>query len=187
MTASYLTTDIVVIVALLVVLVLIGVCAFFTHFYWTKIGIAEIWNTEKWSSMRSSVYERIRRFSRASSTKTGSERPFSPASAYSEDTDGTALPAPLRKKKSNNPTDPNVYPPKTQPSTTLKTATKNTNVRRNSSNQVQPVSTISYKNSVRANYGTKKGQPLESTKIHNVHENDDRYNDPSVDIETHRF
>jgi len=162
---------------------LVGVCAFFTHFYWTKIGVAEIWNTAKWSSMRSSFYQRMRSLSRASSSKNGSERPFSAASVYSEDTDGGTLPAPLRNNKSSNPTNPNVPPSKTQPSTTVKSPTTNNNVRRNSSNQVQPVSTVSYNNSVRANYATKMGQPLENTKIRNIHENDD----PSVDIETHRF
>jgi hypothetical protein len=131
--------------------------------------------------MRSSFYHTMRRFSRASS-KAGSERPFSAASAYSEDTDGGTLPAPLRNNKSNNPP-----PPKSQPSATSKNSASNINVRRNSSNQVQPVSTVSYNNSVRTNYGTKIGQPLENTKIHNVHENDDRSNDPSGHIETHRF
>jgi hypothetical protein len=168
-------------------LVLIGVCAFFTHFYWTKIGVAEIWNTAKWSSMRSSFYQKIRRFSRASSSKGGSERPFSAASAYSDETDGGTLPAPLRNNKSNNTTNPNVHPPETQPSTTLKSSTTNNKGRRNSSNQVQPVTTVSYKNSVRTNYETKIGQTPENTKIHNIHENDDRSDDPSVDIQTHRF
>jgi hypothetical protein len=166
-------------------LVLIGVCAFFAHFYWTKIGVAEIWNTAKWSSMRSSFYQTMRRISGASSSKFGSERPFSAASAYSEDIDGTALPAPLRNKKPNNPTNP---PSNTQPSTTVKNPpTNNNNVRRNSGNQVQPVSTVSFNKPVRTNYGTKIGQPLENTKIHNIHENDDVYDGSTVHIETHRF
>jgi hypothetical protein len=180
MTESYLTTDIIVIIVLIVVLVLIGVCAFFTHFYWTKIGVAEIWNTAKWSSMRSSFYRTMRRFSRASSGKQGSERPFSAASAYSDDTDGSALPAPLRNKKLTNP---NVQPPQIQPSTTVQSSTPNKNGRRNSSNQVQPVSTASYNNSVMANYGTKIGQPLENTQIRNIHENVD----PSSIVQTQRF
>ncbi len=137
--------------------------------------------------MRSSFYEKMRRFSRASSTKYGSERPFSAASAYSNETDGDTLPAPLRNNKSKNTTNPNIPPPETQPSTTLKSSTINNKVRRNSSNQIQPVTTITYNNSVRANRGIKIGEPLENTKIHNVHESDDRHNDPSVDIETHRF
>jgi hypothetical protein len=129
--------------------------------------------------MRSSFYRTIGRVSRASSSKNGSERPFSAASAYSEDIDGSALPAPLRNKKPN----PDVNPPKAQPSTTLKGSTTNNSGRRNSSNQIQPVSTITYNNSVRTNYGTKIGQPLENTKIQNVNENDGA----SVNIETHRF
>jgi cytoskeletal protein RodZ len=170
MTESYLTTDIIVIIVLVVVLVLIGACAFFIHFYWTKIGVAEIWNTAKWSSMRSSFYQTIRRFSRASSSsKHGSERPFSAASAYSEDTDGSALPAPLRNKKPNTTTNPNAHPTQAQPSTTLKSSTTHHNVRRNSNNQVQPVTTITYNHAVKTNYGTRVGQS------------------PENDIETHRF
>jgi len=137
--------------------------------------------------MRSSFYEKMRRFSRASSSKYGSERPFSAASAYSNETDGETLPAPLRNNKLKNTTNPNVPPPETQPSTILKSSTTNNKVRRNSSNQVQPVTTISYNNPVKANYGTKIGQPLENTKIRNIHEDDDRHDDLSVDIETHRF
>ncbi len=159
-------------------LVLIGACAFFIHFYWTKIGVAEIWNTAKWSSMRSSFYQTVRRFSRASSSKYGSERPFSAASAYSEDTDGSALPAPLRNKKANTTTNPDVHPPQAQPSTTLKNASTHQYVRRNSSNQVQPVTTITYNQAVKTNHGTKVGQTPGNTRIQNVHEND---------LETHRF
>lgn len=138
--------------------------------------------------MRSSMYQTMRRFSRASS-KAPSERPFSAASAYSDETDGGTLPAPLRTNKSNNPTNPpaSSSSSKNQPSTTIKSSSTNNNVRRNSSNQVQPVSIVSYNQAVRTNYGTKIGQPLENTKIHNVHEYDDRYDDQSGHIETHRF
>ncbi len=133
--------------------------------------------------MRSSFYQTMRRFSRASSSKNGSERPFSAASAFSEDSDGSALPAPLRTNKANVPAAPLPPPPsKAQPSTTT-----NTNVRRNSSNQVQPVSIISYNQPARTNYGTKIGQPLENTKIHNIHENIDRSQDPSDAIDSQRF
>ena len=202
MTESYLTTDIIVIIVLVVVLgmfiylqfysddsqsdllVLIGVFAFFIHFYWTKIGVAEIWNTAKWSSMRSSFYQTLRRFSRASSSKNGSERPFSPASVFSDDIDGSALPAPLRNKKSNPSNPPPPPPSRQQVQVTSRGSATSNNGRRNSSNQIQPVSTITYNNSVRANYGTKIGQPLESTTIHNIHEND--YN-PPTHTESHRF
>ncbi|CAF1248773.1 unnamed protein product [Adineta steineri] len=195
MTESYLTTDIIVIIVLVVVLVLVGVCAFFTHFYWTKIGVSEIWNTAKWSSMRSSVYHTMRRLSRASSSKYGSERPFSAASAYSEDSDGSALPAPLRNKKPNTNANPNTPspvppPPPSQPPdihSSTPVTNDNNNVRRNSRNQVQPVSTIAYNNTGRKNYGIKIGQPLESTQIRNVHENDDKNNGITPTIETHRF
>ncbi|CAF2572168.1 unnamed protein product [Rotaria sp. Silwood2] len=182
MTESYLTTDIIVIIVLVVVLILIGACAFFTHFYWTKIGVAEIWNTAKWSSMRSSFYNTMGRFSRASSNKLGSERPFSAASVYSDDPDGSALPAPLRNKQSNIITTSNI-----QSFSTLPTQQKPDNIRHKSSNQVQPVPTVSYNKSERTNYATKIGQSPENTRIHNIHENDDRSHHESVIIETKRF
>jgi cytoskeletal protein RodZ len=189
MTEGYLTTDIVVIVVLIVVLILIGACAFLTHFYWTKIGVAEIWNTAKWSSMRSSFYRTVRRFSQASS-KFGSERPMSGMSAYSDDADGSALPAPLRNKKPTAAAPAPARPPVNQPPAAASVASKpaNNNVRRNSGNQIKPVSTIAYKSSSRPNYGTRIGQPPENTQIHNVHEYDDgRDSDPSVVVQTHRF
>ena len=166
--------------------VLIGVCAFFTHFYWTKIGVAEIWNTAKWSSMRSSFYHTMRRFSRASSSKHGSERPFSAASIYSADSDGSALPAPLRNKKPNTVPSSSPPPPPPVPLPKIE-STANNNVRRNSRNQVQPVSTVSYNTSERKNYGIKIGQPPANTKIRNIHENDDKKQHVSVPVETNRF
>lgn len=136
--------------------------------------------------MRSSVYQAVRRFSRASS-KHDSDRPFSAASVYSNESDGNALPAPLRSNnKPSTPSNSNVNPPKSQPSSTVKTSA-NSNVRRNSSNQIQPVTSTVYNNSVRANYGTKIGQPLESTKIQNVHETEGQTNRPTESFETHRF
>ncbi|CAF4651523.1 unnamed protein product [Rotaria socialis] len=183
MTESYLTTDIIVIVVLVFVLIIIGACAFLTHFYWTKIGVAEIWNTPKWSSMRSSFYRTVRRFSRTSSSKFGSERPFSAASAFSEDIDGSALPAPLRNKKSNI----QINPSNIQPSSSFQNESKPSSVHQKSSNQVQPVSTVAFSKAARTNYGTKIGKPLGDTKIHNIHENDDQCDDDIVTIETKRF
>ena len=63
--------------------------------------------------MRSSIYQAVGRLSRASS-KRDSNRPFSAASAYSDNSDGSALPAPLRnnKQKSTIPTHSNVNPTK---------------------------------------------------------------------------
>jgi hypothetical protein len=149
--------------------------------------------------MRSSFYRTVRRFSQASS-KYGSERPFSAASVYSEGSDGSALPAPLRNKKPNAVSNANAPPPPPPPppapappsanvysSASSQNQSGDNGGRRNSRNQVQPVSTVSYNNSERKNYGIKIGQPLESTKIQNVHENDDRRTDGSVVIETHRF
>lgn len=129
--------------------------------------------------MRSSFYQTLGRFSRASSARPDSERPFSPASAFSEDTDGSALPAPLRNKKAN----PTVPPPPPQPPKTQPSNTNNNNARRNSSNQVQPVSEITYSKTARASDASKRGQPLENTRIHNVHEDDHA----TVDAQRHRF
>ncbi|CAF0763705.1 unnamed protein product [Adineta ricciae] len=215
MTESYLTTDIIVIIVLVVVLILVGICAFFIHFYWTKIGVSEIWNTAKWSSMRSSIYQTVRRFSRASSGKYGSERPFSAASVYSEESDGSALPAPLRNKKSQAAPHSTIpIPPQQQQqqqqqqssslpppphsasssssnnaysSTAPRNQSSDSNGRRNSRNQVQPVSTVSYNNSGRQNYGIKIGQAPQNTKIRNVHEYDERNPDGSVIIDVQRF
>lgn len=200
MTESFLTTDIIVIVVLVVVLggfyslwlirfdtwlflVLVGVCAFLTHCYWTRIGVSEIWNTPKWSSMRSSFYRTVRRFSRASSSKLGSERPFSPASVFSEDLDGSALPAPLRKKNANNPaTSKAVVESPRNP--TPNTPSGNNAVRRNSSNQIQPVTTISYNHSVKVkNPESNRGTPASSAQVHKSSETDD----PSVVIHTRRL
>lgn len=133
--------------------------------------------------MRSSFYRTIGRFSRASSSKPPSERPFSAASVFSEDPDGSALPSILRNNKPN----PSISPaPTTQSATPLKpsttTAKSNNNVRRNSSNQIQPVSTIPY-NAARTNYGNKIGQPLANTRIDNIHE----ANAIPITVETHRF
>lgn len=137
--------------------------------------------------MRSSFYRTARRFSRASS-KFSAERPFSAASAYSEDIDGSALPAPLRNPKPVTiATNPQVNPSKNQSPSTIVNESKPSNNRQKSSNQVQPVSIVTYNKSVRPEYATKIGQPLENTRIQNIHEIDDRYPDGSVTIETKRF
>jgi hypothetical protein len=140
MTAAYLTTDIIVIIVLIVVLglflvlflfyfylkyllVFIGMCAFFVHFYWTKIGVAEIWNTAKWSSMRSSVYRTIGRFSQGSVNKFPSQQPSSGVSMYPDDIDDVSY--------ENKPTNPVI----TSYIRPLKNTSQN------------PVSIISYNNS----------------------------------------
>jgi hypothetical protein len=184
MTAGYLTTDIVVIIALVVVLgllkekniffclienmflVFLGIGAFFIHFYWTKIGVSEIWNTTKWSSMRSSFYRTIRRFSHRSDSKPGSERALSEASIYSNGIDDISLEKPIPNPKI----------------TSYITPTNNT--------VQKPVSIISSnKPPVRNNYGTKINQPMESTKIYNIHEYNDnnQYNDLASRIQKQRF
>jgi hypothetical protein len=205
MTESFLTTDIIVIIVLFIVLgllsyssmktnshvhivlvVIIGICAFATHFYWTKIGVSEIWNTVKWSSMRSSFYRTMHRFSRTSNNKFDAERPFSPASIFSEDSDGSALPAPLRKKNPEILTtyteivQTNVRPPNNHMN---QVSTESQNHRQNSSNCVQPVTTISYNNSVKVNRRTNQASALDDTQFHQTHGNNDG---TSVSIQTRR-
>lgn len=97
MTASYLTTDIIVIIVLVVVLIVIGLCAFFVHFYWTKIGVAEIWNTTRWSSVRSSVYRTFQRFSQASSSKFVSDEVLDDVTVYNDH----AIDVPYENSRSN--------------------------------------------------------------------------------------
>ena len=113
------------------ILVIIGVCAFLIHFYWTKIGVAEIWNTTKWSSMRSSVYQTLRRFSRAGSSKFASERPLSSASVYSSDIDNDILRISSEKKIPTPMITSYIIHP------------------------TKPVPVISYNNSIHQNYPTR--------------------------------
>ncbi|CAF1052625.1 unnamed protein product [Rotaria sordida] len=172
MPESFLTTDIIVIIVLVVVLVLVGVGAFLIHFYWTKIGVSEIWNTAKWSSMRSSLYQTMRRFSRGNTSKFTSEPPYSGTSIYTEDIDGIVSPDPLHDRKSNPPV------------TTYITSQNNFPSNRNLD---KLPSTIAYKNPIHENYATKIGQPIDNTIIYNVHEHNTAYNDPSTFIQRQRF
>ncbi|CAF2879415.1 unnamed protein product [Rotaria sp. Silwood2] len=172
MTESFLTTDIIVIIALVVVLVLLGVGAFLVHFYWTKIGVSEIWNTAKWSSMRSSLYHTIRRISRGNTSKVASERPYSGISIYSDDIDGVVSSEPPQEKKLS----PII--------TTYVTSQNNSS----SNRRLEKLpSTITHKNPIDQNYATKIGQPIENTIIYNIHEHNNIYNDPSTLIQKQRF
>ena len=193
MVASYLSTDIIVIVALLVVLsekteigspaishadrllvclVLVGIIAFFIHFYWTKIGVSEIWNTTRWSSMRSSLYQTMGRFSGGQTRKVATERPLSGLSAYSEEKEENSAPSYSPGKKPNSVI------------TSYSTPSHGSFTRANASN---PVSSVAYQNPARGNYGTKIGQPMESTMIHNTHEYDHSYSDASDPARKQRF
>ncbi|CAF1091495.1 unnamed protein product [Rotaria sp. Silwood1] len=179
MTESYLTTDIIVIIVLVVVLVLVGVGAFFIHFYWTKIGVSEIWNTAKWSSMRSSMYQTIRRFSRGNTSKFTSERPYSGTSIYTNDIDDDLQPPPPP------PPSDTIQEKKLNPNITTYIPSPN-NYSSNRKLEKLP-STIAYKTPISQNYGTKIGQPIENTIIYNIHEHNNPYNEPSPYIEKHRF
>jgi hypothetical protein len=86
-------------------------CAFFVHFYWTKIGVAEIWNTTKWSSMRSSFYRTIGRFSRGSVNKFPSEQPLSDIPVYPNDIDNI----PYARKPTNPMITSYTRPPNSTP------------------------------------------------------------------------
>jgi hypothetical protein len=142
--------------------VLVGIAAFLIHFYWTKIGVSEIWNTTKWSSMRSSFYRTIGRLNRRN--KFASEQPLSNASIYSDDIDMTAV----QNKKS--------------------TPISNSYITPSNNNLNKSVPMISYNNPVYEHYATKIGQPIETTKIHNTYEyNNSRSNDFVTMIEKQRF
>jgi hypothetical protein len=145
---------------------LIGIAAFFIHFYWTKIGVAEIWNTAKWSSMRSSFYRTIRHFSGESSSKFVSERPLSNASMYSDGIEDVSF----EKKRSNPVVTSYINPP------------SNTSQNR--------VSIISYDTSSRSSYAKNSSQPIENTRIHNTHaynNNNNQRNDLASMIKKQRF
>ena len=154
-------------------LVLVGVIAFLIHFYWTKIGVAEIWNTARWSSMRSSLYQTVRRrLSRTSASKMSMERPLSGVSVYSDDKDNESDPYYMEKRK---------------PSSVITSYITPSNVPASRPPPTNPVSSIAYDNSSRGTYGTKIGQPMESTKIHNVRDDDYSYYDQSGPIQKQRF
>ncbi|CAF0862732.1 unnamed protein product [Didymodactylos carnosus] len=219
MTEAFVTTDIIVIVVLIVVLACIGACAFLTHFYWTSIGVAEVWNTTKWSSIRSSIFRTMGRFSRASS-KYSSGRPLSGFSNYNEEgisnfppssnehpSSAVILQQKQPKQQETKVQKQSQSSPSLQKSPGKVKEQKNavwssnfkrpqqhtsdvTNTRRSSRgiNQVQPVSTITYNNSSSGNtatykqksssqYATKIGQPLTNTKIHNIYEHNNAYNE----------
>lgn len=174
MVESYLTTDIIVIIVLIVVLIFVGILAFLIHFYWTKIGVAEIWNTARWSSMRSSLYQSVRRrLSRTSGSKMSMERPLSGVSVYSDDKDNESEPYYTQQRKPSSVItsyiNPSNVPPVSRPV------------------PVNPVPTIAYNNSSRVNYGTKIGQPMENTKIHHINEYDHSYYDRSGPVQKQRF
>ena len=135
--------------------------------------------------MRSSFYQTVGRLSRASSNKYGSERPFSAASVYSADAGGQSTPATSRTK--NPMVDPTAPSRATKTPVASKASIPSNNTRRNSGNQIQPVSSVSYNNSANASHGTLVGQTPRNTKIHNIHEGDVRHNGPSVIIHDGRF
>jgi hypothetical protein len=192
MAESFLTTDIIVIVVLVVVLgqstpvgiatmlhavhlfclVLVGLFAFLLHFYWTKIGVSEIWNTARWSSMRSSIYQTVRRFSGAPSSKVATERPLSGVSIYSD---------------GQNNYSGSLYSQEKKPSSVITSYSTPSNVPYARPTPSNPVSSIAYQDPSRASYGTKIGQPMASTMIHNTHEYDQYYYDPSGGMQKQRF
>jgi hypothetical protein len=170
MTASYLTTDIVVIVVLVIILgspylfqffktfvflfknyilVIIGVCAFLVHFYWTKIGVAEIWNTVKWSSMRSSFYRTINRFGRRTTSKYVDDEALSAVSIRSDDLDDVSI-----QKKKSTPMITSYHTPA------------------NVSLGNKPVSVIAYNNPPPRNHGRRISRSIDNTQPQNSQYND---------------
>ncbi|CAF1303984.1 unnamed protein product [Rotaria magnacalcarata] len=169
MTESYLTTDIIVIIVLVVVLVLVGIGAFLIHFYWTKIGVSEIWNTAKWSSIRSSIYRTMGRFSRANRTKFASDQPYTGPSAYKNDIDNFSSPDIVEERKKSHPVITSYVIPTEHLS------------------ESKPASTNPHHGPVSQNYATQIGQPIDDTKIYSIHEYDKKYSDPSAIVEENRF
>ena len=140
---------------------MVGVGAFFVHYYWTKIGVAEIWNNTKWSSMRSSAYRTLRRFTRKDNDKLVSEPSQFDESVYSDD---MSLDQPMP-----NPRITSYIPP--------------------SNNTVQkPVSVISYDHPGRGNYDKRPTQPMGSTQIPRTYEKKpNQYYDLASTIQKQRF
>ncbi|CAF0875785.1 unnamed protein product [Adineta steineri] len=164
MAASYLTTDIIVIIVLVIVIVLIGVCAFLLHYYWTKIGVSEIWNTAKWSSMRQSVYKTLSRLSRSNNSKYVDDDALSGVSVHSYDQGDGGL-----EKKKSSPVITSIYTP--------------TNI-----NSQKPVSVTSYDNSTRQNNTPRTVRSIDNVKVHNNNNNNNnRHGDLSSKIQKQRF
>ncbi|UJR22536.1 hypothetical protein I4U23_025585 [Adineta vaga] len=170
MPESYLTTDIIVIIVLAVVIVIIGVCAFLVHFYWTKIGVADIWNTAKWSSMRSSIYQKMNHFSRPTTSKSLDQQSITRVSIRSGDIEHVSL-----QKKKSSPVITSYYTP--------------TNVTFSNNNQTnKPVSVISCNDPIGQNHhGRKSGQAIDNTKNYNNYPANNRYNDLASTIQKQRF
>ncbi|CAF1178372.1 unnamed protein product [Adineta ricciae] len=171
MAESYLTTDIIVIIVLTVLVVLIGICAFLMHFYWTKIGIAEIWNTAKWSSMRSSIYQKVRNFSRPSTAKSLDQESLAQVSIHSDDVEHLSL----QKKRSS----PMI--------TAYHTPTYVTYI--NSNQPGKLASVMPYSEPARPNYhGRTHGRAIDNTGVFNSYSsNNNRSNDLASKIQKQRF
>ncbi|CAF3337237.1 unnamed protein product [Rotaria socialis] len=169
MTESYLTTDIIVIIVLVVVLILVGIGAFLIHFYWTKIGVSEIWNTTKWSSIRSSIYRTMTRISRASRTKFAPGQSYKSPSAYKNDIDDFHSPDDMLEGKKSHPVITSYVIPTERLSGS------------------KPESPNPYHSPVSQNYATQIGRPIDDTTVYNIHEYDNKYSDPSAIVQENRF
>ena len=123
--------------------------------------------------MRSSIYQTVRRFSGAPSSKVATERPLSGVSAYSEE---------------KNNYSGSFYTQEKKPSSVITSYTTPSNVSYARPMPSEPVSSIAYQNPGRMSYATRIGQPMASTMIHNTHEYDQHYYyDPSAPIQKQRF
>lgn len=124
--------------------------------------------------MRSSLYQSVRRrLSRTSASKMSMERPLSGVSVYSDDKDNESAPYYVQQRKPSSIItsyiSPSNIPVATRPSA------------------VNPASSVAYNNPSRINYGTRIGQPMEGTKIHNLNEYDYSYYDRSGPVQKQRF
>lgn len=122
--------------------------------------------------MRSSIYQTVRRFSGAPSSKVSTERPLSGLSVYS---DG----------KNNH--SGSFYPPEKKPSSVITSYSTPSNVSYARPIPSDPLSSIAYQNPGRMSYATKIGQPMASTMILNTHEYDQYYYDQSAPTQKQRF
>ena len=153
--------------------VLVGVCAFFTHFYWTKIGISEIWNTTRWSSMRSSIYQKFGQLGRNAASQPMAERPTQNEPVYSSTRGNDSNPYYSEEQQTYPPTSS--YVSQVRPSA-IEFYPKES-----------AVPSISYNRPVRVDYASKIGQPMESTRIHSLYEYQQPIYDPITGVERRRF
>jgi hypothetical protein len=115
----------------------------------------------------------VRRLSRTSTVKVASEQPISGAFIHSGEKDNDTESFYSQDKKPKSNVAPYIIPSNAPPPSW--------------SYPTNPVPSIAYNNPMQANYASKIGQPVESTKIYNLHEYDQQYFDSSASVQKQRF